>query len=71
MNGALIRDGFTLKGTPRRRAMPVAPERNKLHKRGYDTPLHPILCFIDHKKIERTRRRRNEREGYERPNYGV
>lgn len=40
---ALIRDGFTLKGPPRHRAMPGAPESNQLGNRS-TTPLSTSYC---------------------------
>lgn len=58
IEGALIRAGFTLKATPRRRAMPGPPETNKLHKRG-TTPLSTSHCAS---LITRRQREKEEEE---------
>lgn len=58
----LIRGGFTLQGDGQALSHGTIPERDKQHKKGFDTLLHPILCFTDHKTIEKKRRGRNERE---------
>lgn len=59
---ALIRLRFTPKGMTGHRALPGTLPMSA-------TP-HPILCLTDHRKMGRKRRKR-ERDGFERPNYGV